>query len=82
MARIKLVLEYDGSDYVGWQVQPNGVSIQQRVELALEQLLTTGGGWQDQAGGLYRGVKRIDSEPGCGTRMEVRFPEARTHSLT
>lgn len=39
MARIKLVLEYDGSDYVGWQVQPNGVSIQQRVELALEQLL-------------------------------------------
>lgn len=39
MARIKLTIEYDGTDYVGWQVQPNGVSIQQRVELALEQLL-------------------------------------------
>lgn len=39
MARIKLTIEYDGTDYVGWQVQPNGVSIQQRIELAVEQLL-------------------------------------------
>lgn len=39
MAKIKLTIEYDGTDYVGWQVQPNGVSIQQRVELAVEQLL-------------------------------------------
>ncbi len=39
MARIKLTIEFDGTDYVGWQVQPNGVSVQQRVELALEQLL-------------------------------------------
>ncbi len=39
MAKIKLTIEYDGTDYVGWQVQPNGVSVQQRVELALEQLL-------------------------------------------
>jgi len=37
--RIKLTLEYDGTDYVGWQLQPNGVSVQQQVELALEQLL-------------------------------------------
>ncbi|NOY13680.1 MAG: tRNA pseudouridine synthase A, partial [Deltaproteobacteria bacterium] len=39
MAKIKLTLEYDGTNYVGWQVQPNGVSVQQRVELALKQLL-------------------------------------------
>jgi tRNA pseudouridine38-40 synthase len=39
MAKIKLTIEYDGTDFVGWQVQPNGVSVQQRVELALEQLL-------------------------------------------
>ena len=25
--------------------------------LKLEQMLTTGGGWQDQVGGLYPGVK-------------------------
>jgi len=37
--KIKLTIEYDGTDYVGWQLQPNGVSIQQLVEQALQQLL-------------------------------------------
>lgn len=31
----KLVLAYDGTDYVGWQRQPNGVSIQALVEEAI-----------------------------------------------
>jgi tRNA pseudouridine38-40 synthase len=35
---VKLVLEYDGARYVGWQVQPNGHSIQAEVERALETL--------------------------------------------
>jgi tRNA pseudouridine38-40 synthase len=35
---VKLVLEYDGTRYVGWQVQPNGPSIQAEVERALEAL--------------------------------------------
>jgi len=35
---VKLTLEYDGSRYVGWQVQPNGPSIQAEVERALEAL--------------------------------------------
>ncbi|AKJ02087.1 tRNA pseudouridine(38-40) synthase [Archangium gephyra] len=39
MPRLKLTLEYDGTRYVGWQVQPNGVSIQARLRQALEQLL-------------------------------------------
>jgi len=38
MAVVKLVLEYDGTRYVGWQVQPNGPSIQAEVERALETL--------------------------------------------
>jgi tRNA pseudouridine38-40 synthase len=38
MAVVKLVLEYDGTRYVGWQVQPNGPSIQAEVERALEEL--------------------------------------------
>jgi tRNA pseudouridine38-40 synthase len=36
---IKLVLEYDGTDFVGWQRQPNGRSIQGEVEKALLQLI-------------------------------------------
>jgi len=37
--QIKLILEYDGSRYSGWQVQPNGLSVQEVVENSLEQLL-------------------------------------------
>lgn len=32
--------------------------------LALEQMLTTGGGWQDQAGAIFRGLKLIETAPG------------------
>ena len=39
MRRIKLTLEYDGTGYAGWQVQPNGATIQGRVEEALEKVL-------------------------------------------
>lgn len=39
MPRIKLVLEYDGTNYVGWQLQPNGPSVQGRLQLALAELL-------------------------------------------
>ncbi|MDA3902716.1 MAG: tRNA pseudouridine(38-40) synthase TruA [Desulfuromusa sp.] len=38
MARIKLIVAYDGTNYVGWQYQPNGISVQQRLEQALHQL--------------------------------------------
>lgn len=36
--RIALGIEYDGSDYRGWQTQPGGGSIQDHVEAALSQL--------------------------------------------
>jgi tRNA pseudouridine38-40 synthase len=39
MPRVKLILEYDGSRYVGWQVQPNGRSIQAELRQALAELL-------------------------------------------
>ena len=35
--RYKLILEYDGSGFVGWQRQDNGMSIQEAVESAIEQ---------------------------------------------
>jgi tRNA pseudouridine38-40 synthase len=39
MRNIKLTLEYDGTDFVGWQVQPNGRSVQEELEKALRQIL-------------------------------------------
>ncbi len=36
---VKLTVEYDGTDYHGWQVQPNGRTIQEVLELALEEIL-------------------------------------------
>lgn len=38
MRNIKLTLAYDGSDYAGWQVQPNGITVQACVESAIEKL--------------------------------------------
>lgn len=35
---IKLTLQYDGTDYAGFQRQPNGVTIQERIEEALRLL--------------------------------------------
>ncbi len=41
--------------------------------LALEQMLTTGGGWQDQAGGIFRGLKMIETTPGLSQKMNLRW---------
>ena len=41
--------------------------------LVLEQLLTTGGGWQDQFGGVLGGVKLLQSSPGFEQAPLVRW---------
>lgn len=39
MRRIKLIVAYDGTNYCGWQVQPNGNSVQAELERHLSDLL-------------------------------------------
>jgi fucokinase len=39
--------------------------------LYLGQMLTTGGGWQDQLGGIYPGVKLLETRPGLGQEPEI-----------
>lgn len=39
MRRIRLDLSYDGSQFCGWQIQPQGRTVQNVVEQALRQLL-------------------------------------------
>ena len=40
--------------------------------LYLEQLLTTGGGWQDQCGGLYGGAKISNSDIGLPVKINTQ----------
>lgn len=35
MNRLKLTISYDGTTFSGWQIQPNGISIQETIEKAL-----------------------------------------------
>lgn len=41
--------------------------------LVLEQLLTTGGGWQDQYGGVLQGVKLLQTMPGWRQEPGVKW---------
>ena len=54
MRRIKLIVAYDGTNYCGWQVQPNGLSVQEVLNRALSDLfgvpVTTIGASRTDAG--------------------------------
>ncbi len=39
MKRVKLVVAYDGTNYCGWQLQPNGVTIEEVLNRTLTELL-------------------------------------------
>lgn len=41
--------------------------------LILEQMLTTGGGWQDQYGGVLQGIKLLQTENGFNQSPQVRW---------
>jgi tRNA pseudouridine38-40 synthase len=73
VAAVKLVLEYEGTRYVGWQVQPNGPSVQAEVEAALAT--------------LHKSPRRVTAagrtDAGVHARGQVvSFPEARPLPLS
>ncbi len=37
--RVKLVVAYDGTNYCGWQIQPNGITIEEMLNKHLSELL-------------------------------------------
>lgn len=39
MKRVKMVVAYDGTNYCGWQVQPNGITIEEVLNRSLSNLL-------------------------------------------
>lgn len=38
MKRIKLTIAYDGTNYCGWQIQPNGITIEEVLNKALSKM--------------------------------------------
>ena len=38
MKRIKLTIAYDGTNYCGWQIQPNGITVEEVINKALQKL--------------------------------------------
>jgi tRNA pseudouridine38-40 synthase len=38
MRNIKLLIEYDGTNFVGWQIQPNGRSVQGEIKKAIKEI--------------------------------------------
>ena len=78
MRRIKLIVAYDGTNYCGWQVQPNGLSVQEVLNRALSDLfgvpVTTIGASRTDAGVHALGnVAVFDTE--------ARMPAERVASL-
>lgn len=39
MKRVKLIVAYDGTNYCGWQIQPNGITIEEVLNKKLSELL-------------------------------------------
>ena len=37
--RVKMIVAYDGTNYCGWQIQPNGITIEQVLNEHLSRLL-------------------------------------------
>ena len=58
------------SDFCGLNWDKNEIG---NRTLILEQLLTTGGGWQDQYGGVLRGVKLLQTGAGMNQNPLVRW---------
>ncbi len=70
MRRIRLIVEYEGTSYVGWQLQDNGVSVQQRLNEALyalteEEIRVHGSGRTDSGVHARAQVAHFDT----GVRM-------------
>lgn len=58
------------NDFCGLNWDKQGIGSR---TLVLEQLLTTGGGWQDQYGGVLHGVKLLQTQPGWHQEPMVRW---------
>ena len=85
MKRVKLTVAYDGTNYCGWQVQPNGITVQEVLNQCLseftgENIETIGASWTDAGVHALGNVVVFDTEmrmPGdkFSFALNQRLPE-------
>ena len=86
MRTLKLTLSYDGTNYVGWQRQTNGISVQQVVEEAFAPLMggiaptVSGAGRTDAGAHALAQVASVNTDIEISTislqrALNVRLPE-------
>ena len=85
MKRIKLTIAYDGTNYCGWQVQPNGITIEEVINKALskltgEEILVIGASRTDSGVHAMGNVAVFDTETTIppekiGIALNQRLPE-------
>ncbi len=72
MKRMLIKISYDGTDYHGWQLQPNAVTVQETVENALEKLM----GAKVRVAGCSRTDAGVHANEFCfHLDCEEKFPE-------
>lgn len=64
-ACVKAVFEFLGEELENSKIY--------EIVLGMEQIMSTGGGWQDQIGGLTEGIKFVRSMPGIHQQMNVEY---------
>lgn len=75
-ACVKALLEFTGISYEEKDLY--------HTVLVMEQIMSTGGGWQDQVGGVTSGIKYITSRPGSSQKLQVthlQIPEEALREL-
>ena len=75
-ACVKAVFEFMGIDHTEGDLYSH--------VLCMEQIMSTGGGWQDQVGGVTTGIKYITSAPSLNQKLNVQhiaIPEAAMQEL-
>lgn len=75
-ACVKALMEFTGIGYTEEQLYS--------TVLCMEQIMSTGGGWQDQVGGITDGIKYITAAPGLKQEIKVhhiRLPEKTEREL-
>ena len=80
--RIRLTVAYEGTDYLGWQYQPNGPTVQGSLEGALSEVLSesirvTGAGRTDAGVHALGQVAHFDTDSRLGSEVIERALNAR-----